>query len=215
MHEARGQHLVPPPLAPCRYVVKCMKPPMSIFHGLPGTAYQFEQPGTHNELKHIETAKTILRQRFLHLLQPRNVKYELHLYAENVEAPAAKIGTLILEAAQNLDPTLVVTAAHNKVGFEWADGGQRRSRCVSQLAAMVLGHATLLWLQRATYRLPSAAWYHLPHPPLHNPKAGGQRPVHGGCRQRGALPLGELQAAAGHNSPGGGRRGRGRVSESL
>ncbi|KFM23240.1 hypothetical protein F751_3431 [Auxenochlorella protothecoides] len=97
------------------YVVKCMKPPMSIFHGLPGTAYQFEQPGTHNELKHIETAKTILRQRFLHLLQPRNVKYELHLYAENVEAPAAKIGTLILEAAQNLGPTLVVTAAHNKL----------------------------------------------------------------------------------------------------
>ena len=46
-----------------RYVVKCMKPPMTIPHGMPGTAYQFDQPGPHNELKHIETAKQLLRIR--------------------------------------------------------------------------------------------------------------------------------------------------------
>lgn len=55
--------------------------------------------------------------RFLPFLEPKHIKYELHLFAENVNAPASRVGELILSKAEQLDPVLVATAAHNKVGL--------------------------------------------------------------------------------------------------
>ena len=47
-------------------------------------------------------------------MEPKHIKYELHLFAENVNAPASRVGELILGKAQQLCPALVATAAHNK-----------------------------------------------------------------------------------------------------
>ena len=45
------------------YVVRSLMPPMEVFHGLPGTAYSFKQPGEHKEWGEIEEAKAALEAR--------------------------------------------------------------------------------------------------------------------------------------------------------
>lgn len=96
------------------YVVKSLKPPMEVFHGMPGTAYAFAQPGPHRELEVIADARERLTRRYLPCLQPRMVPYELHLFAEREDAPASRVGELILKAADQCATPLVVLAAHNK-----------------------------------------------------------------------------------------------------
>ena len=53
--------------------------------------------------------------RYLPCLQARMVPYELHLFAEREDAPASRVGELILKAADQCATPLVVLAAHNKV----------------------------------------------------------------------------------------------------
>lgn len=96
------------------YVVKSLKPPMEVFHGLPGTAYSFAQPGRHDETKVIASAKAAIERRYLPILKTRMVPYELHLYAERDDASSEKVGDVILKSVEERDADLVVLAAHNK-----------------------------------------------------------------------------------------------------
>lgn len=128
------------------YVARALKPPIEVFHGMPGTAYTFSQPGQHHEVVDIETARRTILHRFLPILQKKNIKYELHLYAENAEASSSKVAEAIIRAgAEDVQPDLVVLAAHNKargppeppgprpavaraIGRE-REGGDSRMRC--------------------------------------------------------------------------------------
>lgn len=101
------------------YVARALKPPIEVFHGMPGTAYTFSQPGQHHEVVNIETARRTILHRFLPILQKKNIKYELHLYAENAEASSNKVAEAIIRAGtEDVQPDLVVLAAHNKVREE-------------------------------------------------------------------------------------------------
>jgi nucleotide-binding universal stress UspA family protein len=42
------------------------------------------------------------------------VKYQLHLFAERKDASASCVSDIILKCAQDLDPFLIVLAAHNQ-----------------------------------------------------------------------------------------------------
>jgi nucleotide-binding universal stress UspA family protein len=96
------------------YVVKAMMPPMEVFHSLPGTAYSFGQPGRHDEDAVIAAAKAAIEARYLPILTPKMVPYELHLYAERKDASAQRVGETIVKCAEERDAPLVVLAAHNK-----------------------------------------------------------------------------------------------------
>lgn len=85
---------------------------------MPGTAYTFNQPGQHHELEHIQEAKQAILKRFLPILDTKSVKYQLHLYAENVEASSQKVAETIIKAGkEEIHPDLVVLSAHNKVSI--------------------------------------------------------------------------------------------------
>ncbi|KAI3434860.1 hypothetical protein D9Q98_002914 [Chlorella vulgaris] len=99
------------------YVVKCLEPSMEVFHGMPGTAYSFKQPGgKHREQELVDDAKRRLEARFLPLLQPHLVPYQLHLYAERTDCSEARVCELILKDIEQRDAAIVIMAAHNKPG---------------------------------------------------------------------------------------------------
>ncbi|GAB4815480.1 hypothetical protein N2152v2_002526 [Parachlorella kessleri] len=87
---------------------------MEVFHGLPGTAYSFQQPGEHKEWGEIEEAKAALEARYLPILQQKMIPYTLQLYAERTDAAASRVGELLLKRADEVDATMVIMAAHNK-----------------------------------------------------------------------------------------------------
>lgn len=96
------------------YVAKALKPPIEIYHGLPGTSYQFNQPGAHDEQEIIAAAKAAIEARYLPILRERMVPYELHLYAENKDASPQNIAGIILKEIEERDAAIVVIAAHNR-----------------------------------------------------------------------------------------------------
>lgn len=53
-------------------------------------------------------------RRFVPILTPKMVRYELHLFAEKRETPAQRVGEIILRCAEERDAALVVMATHNK-----------------------------------------------------------------------------------------------------
>jgi len=95
------------------YVVKSLKPPMEVFHGLPGTAYSFQQPGSHHEDEKIAAAKRAIEKRFLPVLKRKMVPYEIQLFAEKYDVSPEQVGDTILKTAGDRDATLVVIASHN------------------------------------------------------------------------------------------------------
>lgn len=95
------------------YVVKSLKPPMEVFHGLPGTAYSFQQPGSHHEDEKILAAKRAIEKRFLPVLKRKMVPYEIQLFAEKHDVSPEQVGDTILKNAGDRDATLVVIASHN------------------------------------------------------------------------------------------------------
>lgn len=104
------------PSGMCRYVAKTLKPPMEVFHGMPGTAYKFRQPGSHREMQNIEVIKGIIERRYLPILKRKSVKYQLHMYAENVDATSGRIGEIILRAAnEDIKPDILLLTTNNKV----------------------------------------------------------------------------------------------------
>lgn len=98
------------------YVVKCLLPDMEVFHGVPGTAYSFSPPGEHHEQQLINDAKARLEARFLPLLRPQMVPYQLHLYAEREDTDEGRVAQLILKDIEQRDAAIVILAAHNKPG---------------------------------------------------------------------------------------------------
>ena len=96
------------------YVVKSLKPPMEVYHGVPGTAYSFSQPGQHKEEAVIAAAKQAIERRYLPILKTKMVPYELHLYAERDDATSDRVAEVLLKSIEDRDATLVVIAAHNK-----------------------------------------------------------------------------------------------------
>ena len=118
------------------YVVKSLKPPMEVFHPGPGTAYSFSQPGKHHEEAKILAAKKAIESRFVPVLDEKFVPYEIHLFAENHDAKAEKIGQTILKCAEGLETDLVVIARHNQ-GSEEKD---RFTGNVGSVAAFVSKH---------------------------------------------------------------------------
>lgn len=100
------------------YVVKCLMQPIEVFHGMPGTAYSFSPPGVHREQALIDDAKKRLEERFLPLLQPQMVPYQLHLYAERADATVQRVAEIIQEDIEKTEPTLIIMAAHNKPGTQ-------------------------------------------------------------------------------------------------
>lgn len=89
-------------------------------------------------------------RRYIPLLTPKNVKYELHLFAEQRDATADKVGPIILQAATQIDPACVVTAAHNKAsgtGSAFAGAGACRGLCLLALAPWPrgVGCPTVAW----------------------------------------------------------------------
>jgi nucleotide-binding universal stress UspA family protein len=87
---------------------------MEVFHPGPGTAYSFSQPGKHHEEAKILAAKKAIERRFVPVLEEKFVPYEIHLFAENHDAKAEKIGQTILKCADTIQTELVVIARHNK-----------------------------------------------------------------------------------------------------
>ncbi|KAK2080739.1 hypothetical protein QBZ16_000593 [Prototheca wickerhamii] len=71
-----------------------------------------------------------LIHRFLPYLEPKHIKYELHLFAENVNAPASRVGELILGKAQQLCPAL-------------PDDGDRYEGDVGSVASFLLENCKL------------------------------------------------------------------------
>jgi len=96
------------------YVIPSLKPPMEVYHGLPGTSYSFSSPGKHNEDERISAAKSAIEARFLPILKEKMVPYELHLYAERHDVTPTRVGEIILNCVEERDATLVVLASHNK-----------------------------------------------------------------------------------------------------
>lgn len=96
------------------YVIKSLKPPMEVYHGLPGTSFSFSRPGKHHEGDVIISAKTAIEHRYLPVLKTKMVPYELHLYAEKIDVAPKKVGEIILNCVEERDACLVVIAAHNK-----------------------------------------------------------------------------------------------------
>jgi nucleotide-binding universal stress UspA family protein len=96
------------------YVVKSLKPPMEVYHGMPGTAYSFSQPGQHKEQAVIAAAKRAIEHRYLPVLKTKMVPYELHLYAERDDATSDRVAEVLLRSIEERDAALVVLAAHNK-----------------------------------------------------------------------------------------------------
>ncbi|EFN56993.1 hypothetical protein CHLNCDRAFT_143627 [Chlorella variabilis] len=89
------------------YVVRCLIPSMEVFHGLPGTAYSFSQPGQEHKEQHlINDAKKRLEARFLPLLRPHLVPYQLHLYAERCDCSEARVCELIMQDIEQRDAAL-------------------------------------------------------------------------------------------------------------
>ncbi|KDD74965.1 hypothetical protein H632_c959p1 [Helicosporidium sp. ATCC 50920] len=97
------------------YVARTLKPPMEVFHGLPGTAYSFKQPGSHHEMETIEHTRAVIEARYVPILKRKNVKYHMHMYAVNVDASNANIAEIIQKAAtEEIKPDLLLLTTHNR-----------------------------------------------------------------------------------------------------
>jgi nucleotide-binding universal stress UspA family protein len=88
---------------------------MEVFHGVPGTSYSFRQRSKGNrEQELIDGAKQRLEARFLPLLRPHRIPYQLHLFAERTECPDERVRELIVQDIEQRDAAIVILAAHNK-----------------------------------------------------------------------------------------------------
>ena len=96
------------------YVVKSLKPPMEVYHGLPGTSFSFSRPGKHHEADVILHAKSAIEHRYLPALKKKMVPYELHLYAERADCAVKQVCEFILKCVEERDAAVVVIAAHNR-----------------------------------------------------------------------------------------------------
>ena len=102
------------------YVVTALKPPLEILHTVPGTSYQFSQPGKHREAERILHAEAAINARYLPILKKKMVPYELHLYADREDCSSKTVGADILHAIDKIHAeceggvALVVLAAHNR-----------------------------------------------------------------------------------------------------
>lgn len=97
------------------YVIKSLKPPMEVFHQLPGTSYSFDQPGGHHEEEKIRAAKRAIEKRFLPLLQRREpIPYQLHLFAEKYDAQPDIIGKDLVKCAESIPCDVVILSHHRK-----------------------------------------------------------------------------------------------------
>jgi len=97
------------------YVIPSLKPPLEVYHGMPGTSFQFSHPGRHNEEHKIAAAKAAIEARYLPILKGKMVPYELHLYAEHRDVSPERIAEIVLKSAEERDAALLVLAAHNKL----------------------------------------------------------------------------------------------------
>lgn len=99
------------------YVVKCLKQRTEVFHGVVGGSYTSRQSPDAREENHlIAEARARLEARFLPLLRPKLVPYQLHLYAEREDAGVQRVAELLIQDIEQRDPALVILSAHNKPG---------------------------------------------------------------------------------------------------
>lgn len=103
------------------YVVKCLKQPTEVFHGVVGGSFRFRHSvEAREENQLIAEARARLEARFLPLLRPKLVPYQLHLYAEREDAGVQRVAELLMQDFEKRDPALVILSAHNKPG--WHEG---------------------------------------------------------------------------------------------
>lgn len=99
------------------YVVKCLLPHTEIFHGVVGGSYNCNPS---NDMQHeqqlISDAKARLEARYLPLLRPKMVPYQLHLYAEQRDAGLKQVAALLMQDIEQRDADIVILSTHNKTG---------------------------------------------------------------------------------------------------
>lgn len=98
------------------YVIKSLKPPMEVFHQLPGTSFSFSQPGSHHEEEKIRAAKRAIEKRFIPILERRGspIPYQLHLFAEKHDAGPEAIGKDLVKCAEDIPCDIVVLTSHQQ-----------------------------------------------------------------------------------------------------
>lgn len=104
------------------YVVKSLKPPMEVFHQLPGTSYSFSQPGSHHEEEKIRAARKAIEKRFVPILEQREpIPYHLHMFAEKYDANPEAIGKDLVKCAEGIPCDIVVLTHHRHDGIDDID----------------------------------------------------------------------------------------------
>ncbi|KAL4425412.1 hypothetical protein ABPG75_009428 [Micractinium tetrahymenae] len=101
------------------YVVTCLTQRTEVFHGVVGGSYSLQQSvEAREENRLLAEARARLEERFLPLLRPKLVPYQLHLYAEREDVGLQRVAQLLLQDIEQRDPALVILSAHNKPGSE-------------------------------------------------------------------------------------------------
>lgn len=95
-------------------VLKCMPPSLEVYHGVPGTSFNVHTATLEQSRSDVEAVGNLIRARYLPLLEERQLKYQIHIYAETLDAPAQALGYKISQVADEVNAIVVVLASHNK-----------------------------------------------------------------------------------------------------